>query len=834
MLCAPVIVRETPQPACYKRVVDAGRRAIYLSPAMIHIRSNISCLSRKLTALMPLFFAGFLPLCTTTAHAQVVVPTPAPPTWTTHFTPEVTHVIVPQHRVLTLRPEFAQGVVLKGVDAAIVINGSVAHTTLEVTVENRSLQIAEAVVLVPVPAHCTVTRFSYSAANNALASRSEGIARVMPKADARALYDSIVRASRDPGLLEFAGSALLRSSVFPIAAGSQQRMRIEWEELLQTQEGRIDYMLPRSESVRQSVPWTVQLTVAQSAPIAAVYSPSHGLVEVRRTDARTERQYTLDSLSQAAPGPFMVSVLSSKPGETVTSIAAYPDPTQGGGYFMLLGGLAAQTGAASSLAREVTVVLDRSGSMAGGKLDQAKNAALQVIEGLNDGEWFNVIDYSNAVGLFAPAPVRRNAESVARVRAHLASLHPSGGTNISDALTEALRQPHTDATLGIVLFLTDGLPTVGQTSERAIREIVEKGNLHQRRVYTIGVGADVNVPLLDRVADLTRARTTYIMPSENVELKVAQVAQQLRGPVLADVSLTARLPSGAEDTARIRDLAPRRIPDVFAGEQLVVFGSYLGETPTILDVSARSPAGNVAAKVPFDPKHASTQHGYVARLWATRRIAELLDEVRQFAGDQPSPALGSNVALNDPRVSELVDEIVRLSGRFGVLTEYTAFFADEGTNLGDWKALAGGCQDLLQSRAAGQRSGTGAVNQGINFNEMKGKSQLAYDNRFVDQSMRETRIMNVQQVSDRCFYNNTGTWIDSQLVASKAQLAAPVVNPESIHLDETIEFGSDRHLELVNELAQEGRQSTLSLLGDTIIRHHSKNILVRNPQTPGC
>ena len=185
---------------------------------------------------------------------------------------------------------------------------------------------------------------------------------------------------------------------------------------------------------------------------------------------------------------------------------------------------------------------------------------------------------------------------------------------------------------------------------------------------------------------------------------------------------------------------------------------------------------------------------------------------------------------SDPRVKELVDEIVRLSARFGVLTEYTAFFADEATNLSDWGGLAGGACDLLESRAASQRSGDGAVNQGINYNEMKGKSQLAYDNRFVDAQMREQRITSVQQVNDRCFYNNRGTWVDSQLVASKT--AATQQQVEAIHIDETIEFGSDRHFALVNELANEGRQSVLSLPGDTLVRHQSKNILVRNPLQP--
>ncbi len=811
-------------------MVDRATKGFYVSLAMTQLRAPLSRSTAIDRAVFALVSAGFL---ASTAWTQVIEP-PATAAFTPHgFEVEVTHVIVPQHRVIPMRPGVAPGVALVQVDAGIIVKERVAHTTLDMTVENPSPMQAEAVLLVPVPSGATVTGFSFSAGAGAAATRSEGVARVMPRGDARQLYDSIVRQSRDPGLLEFAGSTLLRSSVFPVAPASRQRVRIEWEELLPSIDGRLDYALPRSESLRQTTPWTVQLSIEQSAPIAAVYSPSHGVVEVHTAASPTQRRFVLDALSQKAPGPFLLSILSADPKGAATSISAYPDPAQGGGYFMLLGGLATPTTPSKSIAREVTIVLDRSGSMAGGKLDQAKRAALQVIEGLHEGERFNIIDYSNAVGLFAREPVLHSTESVAQARTHLAALRPSGGTNISDALVEALRQPHADATLGIVLFLTDGLPTVGQTSERAIREIVEKGNSHGRRIYTIGVGADVNVPLLDRVADLTRARATYIVPGEDVELKVAQVARQLQGPMLAEISLTAQDSNGVEDPKRIRDLAPRRIPDVFAGEQLVVFGTYLGESPLALAIAARSPAGRVQALAPFDPALASTRQGYVARLWATRRIAELVDEVRQLAADQPGQPIAAPPTA-DPRTRELIDEIVRLSARFGVLTEYTAFFADEGTNLGDWNALAGGCKDLLESRAGAQRSGTGAVNQGINFNEMKGKSQLAYDNRFVDQSLRESRITNVQQVNDRCFFNNDGTWLDSQLVAEKSNAQNQAVRREAIRIDETVEFGTVRHFELVAELATEGRQSVLSLPGDTIIHHQSKNILVRNPIEPGC
>lgn len=839
-------------------------------------------LRRLATCAATLLSATVLPLTiisAATAHPQSGVPTAgaafvaaaslaqpqqaAPPTdfGPPAIPPVWTHVVVPQHRVVPVRPGVAQGVQLSEVNAKVAIHDRIAETRLDLTVVNPSAQQAEAVLLVPVPAGAAVKGFSYSNPPGQPVSQSEGVAQVLPRDEARRLYDSIVRAARDPGLLEFAGATLLRSSVFPIAPGASQRVRVEWEQVVASEDGRLDYALPRGESLRYETPWTLQLSVTQAAPIAAVYSPSHGLVEVHRGSGPNQRHFTLDTLSQRAPGPFLVSVLpsSAQGGAAAASVAAYPDPSISGGYFMLLGGIADQDSAvirsaqpaAATLQREVTIVLDRSGSMAGGKLDQAKAAAMQVIEGLGDAERFNVIDYSNGVSAFAPAPVMRTSETVAAARNYLAALRPSGGTNISDALTEALRQPGAPGYVGLVLFLTDGLPTVGQTSERAIRDIVERGNAQHRRIYTIGVGADVNVPLLDRVADLTRAKTTYILPDESVEVKVASVARQLRGPMLADIALTARDSSGAEDTKRVRDLAPTRIPDLFEGEELVVFGSYLGEQPTALALSGRAASGPVSTSVPFDPAIATTRHAYVARLWATRRIAELVDHVRQLASESPGLPIGAQPPMNDPRVKELVDEIVKLSARFGILTEYTAFFANEGTNLGDLECLEAGCTDLLARRAVATRTGTAAVSQGINWNEAKGKAQLAYDNRFIDETLREQRVLGLQQVNDRCFYNNAGRWVQSDFVggafgggggalggagahgADGAAAASTTANaPDTVSIDETVEFGSDRHLALVAEFAEEGRQGSLSLPGDTLVRHRGRTILVRNPTTP--
>src|SRR5262249_46615397 len=155
----------------------------------------------------------------------------------------------------------------------------------------------------------------------------------------------------------------------------------------------------------------------------------------------------------------------------------------------------------------------------------------------------------------------------------LEAMVAQGGTNIHDALLEALRQPLADEMLPIVLFLTDGLPTVGQTSERAIRALARTGNAHERRIFTFGVGVDVNTPLPEKLAYESRATTAFILPGENVEAKVAAVFRRLHGPVLADPVLTV---STRGSRIRARELIPGRLPDVFEDDQIVVLGQYLG------------------------------------------------------------------------------------------------------------------------------------------------------------------------------------------------------------------------------------------------------------------
>ena len=625
---------------------------------------------------------------------------------------------------------------------------------------------------------------------------------------------------RDPALLEFAGYNLVRSSVFPLPAGGTQRVRLTYEHLLRADGNRVDYVLPRSQSLQQTAPWNIRVDIRTKTPVSTIYSPSHEIETKRIADNHLSVQ--LREGARREPGAFMLSYLLERDGGVTASLFAYPDPSLGGGYFLLLAGLPARIEELrAGLKREVTLVLDRSGSMAGPKMDQARAAALQILEGLDEGEGFNIVDYSTTMATFAAQPVRKTAETIVQARDYLASLRPGGGTNIHDALLEALRQPRLDATLPIVLFLTDGLPTVGRTAETAIRAMVEKGNPHDRRVFTFGVGHDVNAPLLDWIAESTRATTAYVQPTEDVEVVVSSVFDKLYGPVLSDTELATLDADDQIDTRRVRELQPHRLSDLFENDQLVVLGQYRGEDPLRFRLTGNYRGQQQSFRFEFDLDSATARNAFVPRLWASRRIAFLIDQVRQAgAATAGTPQVVGADPFQDPRMRELREEILRLSTEFGILSEYTAFLATEGTQLSDWHSMLVTCGAELDGKAMRTRSGMGAVNQSANLLSQKEQRVLNTRNEYLDDKMNRVEVASVQQMHDRAFFRRGNRWVDGRAILSG-----------DLEQKKTILYGTDEHLELLRKLVRQKRNGILSLSGEILIRIDGENILVIND---GC
>lgn len=826
------------------------------------------------------------------ASAQPVAPVGAPPAAiTVQPVPDLPQLVVP------MRPRAGaeDPVRVMSVSSVVEVNGTVATTRVSVTLRNGSDRARETQVILPVPAEAVLRQYELPGLGS-----EAGIAKVYRREEARAIYRDIVRRTIDPGLLEFAGYGLVQSSVFPVPAGGTQEFVVTYEEVLGRDGRRVEVELPRSASLAGAVgvEWSIEL---RTRGYADIWSPTHEIVTQVTENAGDPRR-TARVMNPQEPGPVKFSLISTAEGPTL-ELFAYPDASVGGGsgeggyVTLVLTGLdrvKATGDAAARAKREVTLVIDRSGSMQGAKIEQAKAAALQVLGALDDGERFNIIDYSDSVQAFSEAGVEKSAQTLEAARAYIAAIAAVGGTNIHDALVEALRPEPAPGFLPIVLFLTDGLPTVGRTGEAEIRGAARAANAGTttRRVFTFGVGDDVNAALLNAVATDTRARATFVKPGEDVEAAVGKVYEGLKGPVLIEPRLVvtgisgqhgARVEDRFEPARVVRDMQPARLPDVYQGDRLVLAGKYTtGDRIRLTVIGGDGVGGTRSFAVELDPAKATVRHSFAPRLWAQRQIAAMVEEIRQ-KGAEPGYS-----SANDPRFKELVDEIVRLSQQFGVLSEYTAFLAVEpGMMPGHIMGLPSqdGAMRLglapepsaapaalaarnLDERAVRARIGTAAVEQQAADNRDAFSDNLASNLAFFDLGLRgpdaasltdELRrrgldaSVGLQNRGDRTLLNINSQWVDGELV-NRMQTRAATARREiealptdladearaerleainaavmaELKPDRTIEFGTDAYFELLDALVAQNRQGLLGLTGELLLWHEGQRVLVRN------
>ena len=680
-----------------------------------------------------------------------------------------------------LRPTPGEPVAVSRVDATLAVTGPNALTTLRVSVTNRGTQRAEAVVVLPIPPAAAVTRLDLTGPGGHLPGK------LLPAAEARATYQSIVQRMRDPALAEFAGSALIRTSVFPVDPGQTQVVTLAWEELLAPAGDRVDWTLPRAERLDQGVPWTFAAEIRDPA-VTGVLAPGRAL-DISRGKDGVWRVGDGGPNRTLAAGPLVLAWTRNPSGATVFAV---PDGAEGG-CFLLLAPAPARPGPA--LPRDVTIVIDRSGSMAGDTWRQTVAAVVQLIAGLNDGgvgaDRLDLLVFNEGVDRFAAGPqpvtdgLRRDAET------WLKALRPQGGTNLHAGLVEALRPAAAAGRLPLVLLMSDGLPTIGQTAESAIRALAEQ-DAGRRRIIALGIGADVNAPLLDALAAASRGRHRPIPPGGDVELAVADLGRALERPVLTDL----RLEGGA---GRLLDVEPRELPDLFAGDQLVVLGRYAGRAPVTLAVHAGG--GPAAITATLDPAMASPAHAAVARLWAARRIATLMRRIRD---------LGADGRKDHPEVRELVTSVVDLSTTYGVMTEYTAFLAAEPV-----AAPAAALRDRAEATALEQmakRAGLDALASSGNIQRLGEGSGLAVNDGYLDARYRTLPAAPVQLAGDRAAWRQGHRWTDPA-AAGKAPTR-------------TIQVGSSDWLALAERLRTRNRQALLAQDGEILLADGADIVLI--------
>ena len=520
--------------------------------------------------------------------------------------------------------------------------------------------------------------------------------KLMPAKEARAVYESIVRSNKDPALLEWVGMGLFQTNVFPVPAGAERKVTLHYHQLLKKDRGLTDFLFPLSTAKYTShavEKVEIQIAIESTIEIKNVYSPTH-TVDIKRPDSK-HAVVSVTRTNEVPTSDFRLLFDVDK-GQIGASVMSYKPKGSDDGFFLMLASPQVNSVDEERPKKTVIFVVDRSGSMSGKKFEQARAALKFVLNNLREGDLFNIVAYDGNVESFRPELERYTEETRKRALGFVEGLYPGGGTNIQGSLTTALAQLKDHSRPSYILFLTDGLPTVGVTNEGQICQTAKDSNQVRARILSFGVGYDVNSRLLDRISRDGFGLTEYVRPDEDIEAHVSSVFNNISSPVLTDVTVKFELDGlKPEMGPPVNRVYPKSNFDLFEGQQLVVVGRY--KTPGAAKVVIQGRVNGKEQSFDF-PANLIDQSGdetyaFVEKLWAVRRIGEIIDQI-------------DLVGKND----ELVKELVELSTRHGILTPYTSFLADD--TVRPLLSNAEGARRTMDSlNRLNQSSGLGGVAQ---------------------------------------------------------------------------------------------------------------------------
>jgi Ca-activated chloride channel family protein len=820
-------------------------------------------LSRTLAALLGLLF------CVTAASAQgIIIPEPC------RRCP----------RPIPPPPDFRLPRALKinSIHLTTRVTDQVATTRVEQVFENDTPYTLEGTYFFPLPEGVSISEFAMWDGSKRLAGE------VRAKAEARRIYDEIVRTRRDPALLEYAGKNLFQASVFPINPHSDKKIELIYTQVLRNDNGAVAYRYPlgtgwRSNSFIEDPPGirpmhapppgrvrppvneapgriSAEIELDSRTAIRDVYSPSHN-IEVRRDGERRARVTFEVRGTSAQPDFQLFYTVSDK--DFGLSLLTYREPAKDG-YFMLRVAPKTELDERDVQPKDIIFVLDTSGSMADdGKIEKAKAALRQGIGLLSPRDHFNLISFAGEEHLLSARLSAADEAGKRQAREFVERMRPTGGTNINDAMVAALGQLQSSERPRMIVLITDGQPTVGTTNAAEILKNVKKGNRTGARVFTFGVGYDVNTVLLDGLAAENSGAADYIEPNEDIEVKVSNFFAKVNYPVLSDV----RIDWGGVE---VENIYPRNIPDIFHGSQLVLIGRYrpqasraaAGSPASMLSFAGLKSAGvmlatsmaaynfgllrylSLKSEPPLDVPESRTErrqritligrvngterrfvyddvkfpeqessNEFLPQLWAMRRVGHLMEQIRL-----------------DGESRELREEIIELGTRYNLVTPYTAYLvlepgmqAQQFRYESDRRALqmqgatnppqplgnpggAAGRNKTAAKDATGADSSVQAVPMSA---PVAGQSAVALSKRKESlnraDKLSQTEAQSSAQtrtVAGRTFYLRDRVWTDSEF---RAEAKLPEIK---------MKFGSEAYFNL---LSQEPKLGDFFALGERVV-----------------
>lgn len=715
--------------------------------------------------------------------SDVAVPLPRPIIiWPPH-PPHPPHPPYPPPVWPRPRPEPPVSYKVNQVEVQAKIANQVASVQVSQTFENTGSGQIEASFVFPLPYDGAIEQMTL------MVDGKEFPAKLLKADEARKIYEDIVRKNRDPALLEWIGTGMFKTSVFPVPPGAKRTVSLRYSQLLRQSDGLTDFLFPLSTAKYSSKPVEkidLRVSIESGDDIKNIYSPTHP-VEIKRPDEK-HAVVSYSSKNEVPTADFRLFFDVGKEKLSTRVISYRPDKGDDG-YFLLLTTPQIKAAGDERPAKTVLFIIDRSGSMSGKKIEQVRAALKDVLNKLRPGDLFNIIAYDSQVEAFRPELQRFDENTRKAALGFVEGLYAGGSTNIEGALKAGLAQLQDEKRPTYVIFLTDGLPTAGETNEAKIIEAAKGANKIRARIFSFGVGYDVNSRLLDRLVRENFGQSMYVRPEEDIESHVGKLYARIESPVLTDVKLNFAFDAKPEEGAVVNRVYPKGSFDLFAGEQLVVVGRYKKPGDAKVMVSGR--IGDKEEKIDFPAalvEHSTDEtNGFIEKLWAGRRIGEILDEI---------DLKGKN--------DELIKELVALSTRHGILTPYTSFMADDSVNIHrtaenarrasdrlDALAATDGSAGVAQRAMKGALQGMGAAGPAAPAADMSlhrfaaeaaaapgGRGGAGDDRAYklAEESKREADavVQNVRQLGNRTFYRRDKQWIDSRITPEQENQARRV------------------------------------------------------------
>ena len=676
----------------------------------------------------------------------------------------------------------------------VKIDGPSAITKIDQSFYNPSNYQLEGFYIFPIPKGAVINNFTM------IINGKETKAELLDSDKARKIYEDIVRQMRDPALLEYSEQNIFKLRIFPIEPRSEKKISISYTQILESDNNLFEYIYPLNTEKFSAKPLkdvSVKIDLKSNEKIKNIYCPTHEVDIVNKDDNHSIISYEAENVKPDIDFKLYFAKNSSTVG---LSLINYKSGSKDG-YFLLSASPSIEIEKNNIENKDITFILDVSGSMSGEKLEQAKKALLYCVNNLNVGDQFNIIRFSTEAYSLFKSLEKADKQNINEAKRFIDDLQAIGGTNIEEAFNLAFKNYKESDRPHFVVFLTDGKPTIGEMNDDKLVKRILSANKNNSRIFTFGIGDEINTHLLDKLTDATKAWRTYVSDEEDIEIKVSNFYDKIQSPVLSNLKLDF-------DNIEVYQTYPKDLPDLFKGSNLLVFGRYKGNGNAKISISGKLNGKQKVFSLQNDFTSSDDEYNFIPPLWASRRIGHLLDLIRLNGEDK-----------------ELVDEVTMLAREHGIITPYTSYLIMEDEEI---RVRGGRLIDGLQSLAPRpelkkeneadyfrmkDKSGRGSVevseefqnlNSATNYSQtQQGKDRLSYKD---SKGNLQNLSQQVRNVLGRAVYQQDNYWVDSELQKRETKNK------------KRIQFNSDEYFKLLNK---EPETAQFLALGQNVKFYHN-------------